>query len=38
MDRASIDPKCNGGFIRIAAALAAIDQGILIEVVLDKGR
>ena len=38
MDRVGIDPKYKGGSIRMAAASAAIDQGVPIDVVLDTGR
>ena len=37
MDRARIDPKYKGGSIRMAAALAAIDWGVPIDVVLNGG-
>ena len=35
MTRVGIDPKYKGGSIRMAAASAAIDRGVPIEVVLD---
>ena len=38
MDCAGIDLKYKGGFIRMAEASAAIDQGVLIDVVLITGR
>ena len=37
MPRISIDPKYKGGSIRMAAALAAIDRGVPIDVVLNTG-
>ena len=33
-----IDPKYKGGSVRMAAASAVIDQGVPIDVVLNKGR
>ena len=38
MTRVGIDPKYKGGSIRIAAASAAIDRGVPIDVVLNTGR
>ena len=38
MTRVGIDPKYKGGSIRMAAASAAIDRGVPIEVVLNTGR
>ena len=38
MDRVGIDPKYKGGSVRMATASAAIDRGVLIEVVLNTGR
>ena len=38
MTRIGIDPKYKGGSIRMAAASAAIDRGVPIDVVLDTGR
>ena len=38
MDRIKVDPKYKGGSIRIAAASAAIDRGVPIDVVLNTGR
>ena len=38
MNRGGIDPKYEGGFIRMAAALAAIDRGVPIDVVLITAR
>ena len=38
MDRIGIDPKYKGGSIRMAAASAAIDRGVPIDVVLNTGR
>ena len=38
MDRAGIDPKYKGGSVHMAAASAAIDRGVPIEVVLNTGR
>ena len=37
LDRDGIDPKYRGGSNRMAAASAAIDRGVLIDVVLDAG-
>ena len=38
MTRIGIDPKYKGGSIRMAAASAAIDRGVPIDVVLNTGR
>ena len=38
MDRVGIDPKYKGGSVRMAAASAAIDRGVPIDVVLNTGR
>ena len=38
MTRIGIDPKYKGGSVHMAAALAAIDRGVPIDVVLDTGR
>ena len=38
MDRIKVDPKYKGGFIRMAAASAAVDRGMPIDVVLNTGR
>ena len=38
IDRIGVDPKYKGGSIRMAAASAAIDQGVPIEVGLNAGR
>ena len=38
MDRIHVDPKYKGGSIRMAAASAAIDRGVPIDVVLNTGR
>ena len=38
MDRIKVDPKYKGGSIRMAAASAAIDRGMPIDVVLNTGR
>ena len=38
MDRIKVDPKYKGGSIRMAAASAAIDRGVPIDVVLNTGR
>ena len=38
MDRVGIDPKYKGGSVCMAAASAAIDRGIPIDVVLNTGR
>ena len=38
MDRIKVDPKYKGGSICMAAASAAIDRGVPIEVVLNIGR
>ena len=38
MDRVGIDPKYKGGSVRMAAASAAIDCGVPIDVVLSTGR
>ena len=38
MDHIKIDPKYKGGDIRIAAASAAIDRGVPIDVVLNTSR
>jgi hypothetical protein len=38
MNRVSIDSKYKGGSVRMAAASAAIDRGVPIDVVLDTGR
>ena len=37
-ERIGIDPKYKGGSIRMAAASAAIDRGVPIDVVLNTGR
>ena len=38
MDRVGFDPKYKGGSVRMAAASAAIDRGVPIDVVLNTGR
>ena len=38
MNRGGIDPKYEGGSIRMAAASAAIDRGVPINALLDIGR
>ena len=38
MTRIGIDPKYKGGSVRMAAASAAIDRGVPIDVVLNTGR
>ena len=38
MTRVGIDPKYEGGSIRMAAASAAIDRGVPIHVVLNTGQ
>ena len=38
MIRVSIDPKYKGGSVRMAAASAAIDRGVPIDVLLNTGR
>ena len=38
MNRVSIDPKYEGGCVRITAASAAIDRGVPIDAVLNTGR
>ena len=38
MDRIKVDPKYKGGSIRMAAASAAIDRGMPIDVVPNTGR
>ena len=38
MDRVGIDPKYKGGYVRMAAASAAIDHGVPIDIVLNTGR
>ena len=38
MDRVGIDPKYKGGSVHMAAASAAIDRGVPIDVVLDTSR
>jgi hypothetical protein len=38
MDHASIDLRYKGGSIHMAAASAAIDRGVPIDVVLNTGR
>ena len=38
MTRTGIDPKYKGGFVRMAAASAAIDRGVPIDAALDTGR
>ena len=38
MNRVGIDPKYKGGSVRMAAASAAIDCGVPIDVVLDTAR
>ena len=38
MDRIKVDPKYKGGSIHMAAASAAIDRGVPIDVVLNTGR
>jgi hypothetical protein len=38
IDRIKVDPKYEGGSIRMAAAFAAIDRGMAIDVVLNTGR
>ena len=37
MDRIKVDPKYTGGSIRMAAASAAMDRGVPIDVVLNTG-
>ena len=38
MDRVGIDPKYKGSSVRMAAAFAAINRGVPIDVVLNTGR
>ena len=38
MDRVGIDSKYKGGSVRMAAASAAINRGVPIDVVLNTGR
>ena len=38
IDRIKVDPKYKGGSIRMAAASAAIDRGVPIDVVLNTDR
>ena len=38
MDRVKISPEYGGGSVRMAAASAAIDSGVAIDVVLHTGR
>ena len=38
MEGASIDPKYKGGVVRMVAAFAATDRGVLVDVVLHTNR
>ena len=38
MNRVGIDPKYEGGSVRMPAASAAIDRGVRIDAVLNTGR